>query len=333
MSMVLVRQSPEAVTRTIELLKLSSQLPKHYRENLADLELACWDMNRLDIPVSSMTINLTYVIDKKVEFMAQLQIALAMRAGYVLVIDDDATNSTQAVVYVRTVNEPSRLPNGQISGARVSFTWEDALRSQKVHYYEKRVDTGRKYPPKNTDPIYKVMRWVPGLPTGSPGADKPAWVTDDLELIVANERYLTHPRDMLTARVCTRAIKNHCPGVKLGIAAPVFLPTDSSLWEGPAMVDAASVPVAAIDKATPTLDIPTYFAAVDDLAAQLGKVPIELSERLVKLATSDRTDDPAEIRPDELPLLKHTFKLIASGSLNPFPAIDVDGPILSEEVA
>lgn len=125
-------QEWRSLERRVEVLAKTALVPEQFRKNPSELMVAALGLRDLGVAVGPQTLSQCFVISGRPGYMAQLQIALAARAGWTITFNQAECDATSATVYI-----------GRDDGERhaVTFTWDDAVRAKLDQK-----DTYKQYP-------------------------------------------------------------------------------------------------------------------------------------------------------------------------------------------
>lgn len=340
-----------SVWRDAQALAKSKLVPKALQDKPHDVLLVLVTGDDLNVPRSQALAQL-YPIDGRVVPSAQMQAALARRAGHELRIEETSTERCTVALRRR----------GTDYWQRVTWTIDDARRAGLLDVW---VEQWQKRNDRNF-----LERYVVGDDRGVDPAlveRAPAWAAALVAAVKISRRDNWHryPDDMLAARTMTRAVKRFCPDALFGLGHDVDL--EQLVDDHPSTVDEATVdedhgsddlePVGDDGDEIPDAEVitivpepspgpgsdaspPAAAPDVEDDASlapsefrqkfamrvqrlQLGR-PIDDEDRhaVVHYATAGRTRSTREVVNDEITACYQTLRAIEAGDL----AIDdVDG--------
>jgi hypothetical protein len=199
------------IERVATMVARSSMCPKAFKNKPEDLMVVALSLRDSDVPFTLNTLNQCYVIDGRMEMMAQLKVAIAARHGWDLWFDPDECDDTRAVVHYQAPGRPERTMVYTADEARAAHLLDE--------WVEHQVADG-KWPDGNTK--YRKQRFtvsVDGEPVDTPQGQWPEWARKAHAegLVYRKDPWFANRGAMNMARAVTKALRYAAPHLTLGI--------------------------------------------------------------------------------------------------------------------
>jgi hypothetical protein len=236
------------IERVAKMMAASLLCPRAFKDKPEDLMVVALSLRDTDIPFTLNTLNQCYVIEGRMEMMAQLKVAIAARHGWDIWFEPGECNDLQAVVHYKAPGKPERSMVYTIDEARSAHLLDE--------WVETWVPTGEKWPetgkPKNRK--VKVTVAVDGVLV--PEADMPEWArkAKNSGPWQRKEPWFASRGAMLMARAITKALRYAAPHLTLGIG-------DMEMDPAPVNEEADAVPPRLVDAETGEITAPSNGAA------------------------------------------------------------------------
>lgn len=210
------------IERMAAMLAKSSMCPKAFKAKPEDLMVVALSLRDSDVPFTLNTLNQCYVIDGRMEMMAQLKVAVARRNGWDVWFEpfDEHGQPTgevddkHAIVHYQGPGKPERTMEYAIAEARSAHLLDE--------WVELQTPDGS-WPDGN--PKYRKTKFtvaVDGVPVDE--KDMPEWAKTAKQAGPAQrkEPWFAHRESMLMARSATKALRYAAPHLTLGIGDAEF---------------------------------------------------------------------------------------------------------------
>jgi hypothetical protein len=196
--------------RVAIVLAKSTMCPVAFKDKPDEIMVAYLSLRAVGVPLSLNTLNQCYVIDKRLNMMAQLQVGIAANHGWELWFEDGECDDTKATVHYQRPGRPERAMTYTIDEARNAHLLDE--------WVEQEVPTGGKWPDGNLKTRkVKVAVAVDGVPI--PQEDLPEWARKAKADGPPRRKdpWFDNRPAMLMARACTKGLRYAAPHLILGI--------------------------------------------------------------------------------------------------------------------
>lgn len=200
--------------RVAAQLARSTMCPPAFQNKPDEIVVAYLSLRTVGLPLNLNTLNQCYVIDNRLNMMAQLQVAVAAAHGWELWFEPGECDETKATVHYQK-------PGGKQRS--MTYTIEEARKAHLLdEWVEVFVDTGEKWADSGKPKRRKVKVTV-GV-DGAPVADDqlPDWARKARQDGPPKRKDPWHDNreSMLMARACTKALRYAAPHLLLGVGDP-----------------------------------------------------------------------------------------------------------------